>query len=639
MSPAAPKKPADLDERFVEAIAKRLEGGLPVRRRFSPWGRVHIDRPLPFLCVYRRPARGEDRGTERLVTSEASYLLASGSRKQHDKVARLLERIAATQASGFGSVLVLELWAAESVRPSAGEGAPPPALRLHASRAESGGRFLDRVQSALSRVRLQRRAAEVVLVGGERVHPRRLRALLSARGAAELRATLLGIEVEPVYRDPESGEVYPELLRQLRRSLSRALRQIFFHFARLRTKHLPRHFHVLGRRALVKAVWEVDRRLSEITDHFDLLLQLTPVNAASAWRRFERDRFERAPRFQYRPLRFDPAILKRRLFEIPVERVEDPALAFLFREKQDEVAREITLLQDLGTSRFLHGSLQLHGEPTDELLREARDLLERVPPRSRDGRGGGTLGAEAFAQVAREEIARYRSRWPELRAGVEVRSDIASGLMVSRGNLLVGKDSQIPLARVEALLQHEVGTHVLTYYNGKAQPFRQLYSGLAGYEAFQEGLAVLAEYLVGGLSRARLRLLAARVAAVRSLTGGAGFIESFRLLVHEHGFARRTAFSVAMRVHRGGGLAKDAVYLRGLSQVLDYLAKGEDLAPLYVGKISRDHVSLVNELRWREVLREPPLLPRFFEDPDAAARLERLRQGVAVRDLVGRVGR
>ena len=32
-------------------------------------------------------------------------------------------------------------------------------------------------------------------------------------------------------------------------------------------------------------------------------------------------------------------------------------------------------------------------------------------------------------------------------------------------------------------------------------------TGLTGYDTLQEGLAVLSEYLVGGLSRPRLRLL------------------------------------------------------------------------------------------------------------------------------------
>jgi len=87
-----------------------------------------------------------------------------------------------------------------------------------------------------------------------------------------------------------------------------------------------------GRRALVKAVWEVDRRLAEVSDSFDYLLQVTPTNAESAWRAFQRSRFERAPLFRYRPLPIDPVVLKRRLYEAPVERTEDPTLFQLFRE-------------------------------------------------------------------------------------------------------------------------------------------------------------------------------------------------------------------------------------------------------------------------------------------------------------------
>ncbi len=75
---------------------------------------------------------------------------------------------------------------------------------------------------------------------------------------------------------------------------------------------------------------------------------------------------------------------------------------------------------------------------------------------------------------------------------------------------------------------------------------------------------MLAEYLVGGLSRPRLRLLAARVLATRHMIDGATFVDTFRELDGLYGFDRRTAFTIAMRIYRGGGLTKDAVYLRGL---------------------------------------------------------------------------
>ena len=63
-------------------------------------------------------------------------------------------------------------------------------------------------------------------------------------------------------------------------------------------------------------------------------------------------------------------------------------------------------------------------------------------------------------------------------------------------------------------------------------------------------MAVLAEFLVGGLDAARLRLLAGRVLAVDGMVGGAGFIETFRLLRHDQGFAARAAFVMAMRIAR-----------------------------------------------------------------------------------------
>jgi len=230
----------------------------------------------------------------------------------------------------------------------------------------------------------------------------------------------------------------------------------------------------------------------------------------------------------------------------------------------------------------------------------------------------------------------YRKQWPEVGIDVQIREDISSGLMVSRGALLIGARSAIPKARAEALLQHEVGTHLVTYFNGRAQPFRQLYSGLAGYEALQEGLAVLAEYLVGGLSRPRLRLLAARVIAAQHMVEGASFVDTFSLLNTGFGFSRPTAFTVTMRIYRGGGLTKDAAYLRGLRDVLSYLKGGGELEPLFVGKIAVEHVPVINELRWRGVLRESPLKPRYLEREDALQRLAGVRRGVEVLDLAGR---
>lgn len=45
---------------------------------------------------------------------------------------------------------------------------------------------------------------------------------------------------------------------------------------------------------------------------------------------------------------------------------------------------------------------------------------------------------------------------------------------------------------------------------------------------------------------------------------GHSFTETFDLLSAKYRFSPRSAFIAAMRAYRGGGLTKDAVYLRGV---------------------------------------------------------------------------
>ncbi len=245
------------------------------------------------------------------------------------------------------------------------------------------------------------------------------------------------------------------------------------------------------------------------------------------------------------------------------------------------------------------------------------------------------MDANAFAARANKELSFFRKSLPNHRSRVIVREDVL-GLMVSNGNLLIGSGTKIPEERVEALIQHEVGTHVLTYLNGKVQPFRQLYIGLAGYEELQEGLAVLSEYFVGGLTRPRLRLLAARVVSAKQITGGASFVDVFRTLNKDYGFERRTAFNITVRTFRSGGLTKDAVYLQGLARLLSFIQDGGNLETLLIGKISSNHTAMIKELQWRKVLLPAPLKPRYFDDPETAVKLIELKKGATIFNLLKR---
>ena len=78
---------------------------------------------------------------------------------------------------------------------------------------------------------------------------------------------------------------------------------------------------------------------------------------------------------------------------------------------------------------------------------------------------------------------------------------------------------------------------------------------------------------------------------------------------------------------------KDAIYLRGIARILEALAEGINLDVLFVGKLSLDHIPLIQDLLDREVLHPPWVRPRWLDVPGAQERLDRLRAGASVTDL------
>ncbi len=620
----------------IETIRSGLANGVPVRCRLPEKGVLVIDRPLPFLVVHRVPPANDDRGTDRLIRSEASYLVAPGDRSHHRWVSRLVREVVRELASQFDGCLLVELWSDPTGDASSNASKDLP-LEFQIKVASSLARNRETwsvLEQAFGKIRVLQRRAIVTTSATARITSGKCAPLLTARQAADLSCTVAGVVVPPVYRAPGTDEVYPLVLRTLRRQLSRALKRGFHQFCHESTRTAPASFLALGRRGFLRAVVDVDEQVAKVSDSFDFLLSVTPVDVNAVWRKFDREHFEVEPKFTYRPLSQDPVRLKRKLFEIPTERIEDPVLEGIYREKQLELDRKLTMLLERSTSKFLYSSIQLFEAPSPELVLLAQEILRSIPPKSRDENKRESLEAEPFAAAARKEIDQYRSRVPEMSSKVEVRPDLASTIMVSKGNLLIGGSARVPVSRVAALLQHEVGTHVVTYINGKAQPLRMFYGGFVGYDELQEGLAVLAEYLVGGMSRPRLRTLAARVVAGHYLVDGASFVEAFRALNHEHRIPQRQSFDIAVRMYRGGGFLKDIVYLRGFQSVLEYITSGGDLEPLFVGKIALRHLPVVRELQLRGVLRETPLRPSFLDLPQADKRLGRLRSSGSVLDLI-----
>ena len=391
---------------------------------------------------------------------------------------------------------------------------------------------------------------------------------------------------------------------------------------RLNTKFDASNFQMLGTTTIDDTALQIDRELAAYSKLFDFLLLVTPVNVEEAWSEFRKSGFTQNPVFHYRPMPVDPELIKRRLYNLPIEDITDPTIGFLFRDKRKEVDRMLNMMQEREKPDFMLTSIQLFGPVTEQLLDVAKALLVAIEDNGKK-REVEKISPHEFAVLAKKELQWLKQQDETISDEVRVADDI-EGILVSKGVLNISSSFSVSQLRAMPLLQHEIGTHVVTFYNGKAQPLELFSIGVPGYEELQEGLAVFAEYLTGGLTRTRMRTLAGRVIAVHEMVSGKSFIDTFHLLTEKYEFKEKTAFNLTMRVYRGGGLTKDAVYLKGLLNIIEYIKEGKNLKNLLIGKIRQDYLPIVQELIYRKILKEPLVIPRFL-DSEYADKLQKIK--------------
>ena len=588
------------EKRLINRILDKINKKEAMRISLPGKGLINMEKPVPFMVVYRIPPSGKDGFTSRLGKTESSYIYIEDS-AENNEIVRCVAEVLSDMFKGF---LLLEVWLSEKTI------APP--FTIHVSQ-KSGSEVAEKLLEELGKIVILGNPLKTeISTGKDVVAPPYYKPFINDKDASRMGITLIGIEIAPIYMNMDTGRAYPLVLRDLRAKFSKAIRKGFFEFVRVHTSYNASHFQMLGTTSLRKNVFEIDEELGKCSNLFDFLLLVTPINVDDAWTTFRKSNFLKIPVFHYRPMPIDPELIKRKLYNLPIEDISDPTMAFLFRDKRKEIDRMLDMMMEREKPDFMLTSLQLFGPIDDRLLETAKALLisidtPEVPPKRK------MIKAPQFAKMAERELTWLQQQDPSISTVVRVRDDI-DGIMVSRGTLNISKNFQVSEHRAFSLLQHEIGTHVVTYYNGKAQPLKLFYIGVPGYEELQEGLAVFSEYLTGGLTPNRLRTIAARVIAVQQMISGSSFVDTFFLLVDKYGFENKAAFTITMRVYRGGGLTKDAVYLKGLLNIINYLKKGKSLEPLLIGKIRQDYIPVVQELIHRQILTKIPIKPRYLDD-------------------------
>ena len=293
------------------------------------------------------------------------------------------------------------------------------------------------------------------------------------------------------------------------------------------------------------------------------------------------------------------------------------------------------LLESAGTARFHAHSLDLYGGPTSPIadgVSTALDLacrLDRLLSEFDEGairlEPPEVLTPETLKARLDEELPRhFGDRAPH----VAITKDVSAKAAAGRDYIKLRADAAFSDLDAVQLLQHEALIHIATNYNGLAQTrFPILSESHPGNARTQEGLAVFAEFISGGLDPRRFRRLADRVIAIDMAAQGADFIELYRFFLDRGGAAGKfEAYESARRIVRGGMVeggapfTKDSVYLGGLLEVHNYLrtaVRTGDAAfirLLFVGKIDLYDLPAMKMLHEAGLIADPQFLPPWATD-------------------------
>jgi uncharacterized protein (TIGR02421 family) len=525
------------------------------------------------------------------------------SREKHRAFYRVLEALVAAVEQRSGACLVIDAHSYNMSR----HGPAAPVFNLGTSQIdlERWGPVVDELRQRLLEVELPGLAVDchldTVFQG---------RGYLIAHVNARFTDTLvIPFEVGKVFMKEESGELYPLLFEALAAGLKRAFGDTAAFFARRHTRRRRAGRHDMLASTVDPALLDVDRELSRLARGVETLMYVSPVNVAAARRRFLRRGEE--PVFEYRPFEHDPYRFRALLYRLPVETIADPEIQQLYHAVMDSLATRIDLVTSVGSERFLYNSLRYYGEPDDQDVANARFILH------------ATASSEApeeplmDAGEAQRRLKAQAEAWG-MSCRVEKSRRIVAKALVNntRRTLYLNAQASFTESQLQALAHHELGVHMATTLNARLQRLRIFSLGLPVNTLTQEGLAILAEYLSGNLTLRRLRDLALRVVAIDAMLRYGDFRRTVSLLAERHGLAPEAAFDLAVRVHRGGGLTKDYLYLRGLREA--YACWRErPLDNLLVGKTSLAWLGLLDELRARDLVAAPHHVPAVFAKPVA----------------------
>ncbi|MSP23759.1 MAG: DUF1704 domain-containing protein [Myxococcales bacterium] len=295
----------------------------------------------------------------------------------------------------------------------------------------------------------------------------------------------------------------------------------------------------------------------------------------------------REPRFHYEPAPPSAEASDLERLADGLDNLAEP-LAHLYAARARELALERRMCESPGIPAFLalarvrYARRDRYDADADALAREwsvdatalapvdATALAPIDAARSRLSRSDDASDPTSLVVRMRAELGARR-----LAVQVKVSERMSALAATGDGVVYIAAGKRMASVDVERTVLHEIEGHALPRHRADSMPLGIFRFGTAHGTDDQEGRALSIEERCGFLVLGRRRELALRHLACRAVHGAASFVDTVAVL---EGLETPLpdALRIAARAHRGGGLAREVVYLPAFLRVVAQLKRHPD---------------------------------------------------------------
>ncbi len=351
--------------------------------------------------------------------------------------------------------------------------------------------------------------------------------------------------------------------------------------SRAKPPELPK---TLGTPKEEKIIQNIDAKLARLNEQIHLVARLKPQNMLEAQKVFLKNP-NHNPCFEYKKHDMNIHYLKSELQKMP--RQVDHALMPLFRNKMEELKKKLSLVEHVGTTAMAADSEQLYGGVQEDQYHAAITFLKQTALQKDTSKvlTIDTVTKRINAYLTQQKLHRWK---------IKLLETATSGMQINKNNtIFINKKARITEHRLQALIAHEIETHIFRLENGRRQKYKLFEQGTAGYLMAEEGLAIYNQNKLGlPLGEKQFSPALNIIAIYHGKT--MSFVKLYHYLVDNFSLTPQRAWRLCVRTKRGledtgqpGAFTKDRVYFIGY-RLVDQLIKDKGLEAykkLYVGKI------------------------------------------------------